>query len=154
VGQAHVAQSDRETLDALVEGVIDFQQTTWIAPEYADIAGGVPSLDTNAAEITKIDFPRPDKVVVDVRNTDGGWLVLHEQWAPGWKAHCEGQELPLVRADHVYRAVPLPSVDHASIVFAYHPEPLRLGGWLCLGGLFGALLLDFLFLRKGRRSLI
>jgi len=154
VGQAHVAQSDRETLDALVEGVIDFQQTTWIAPEYADIAGGVPPLDTNAAEITKIDFPRPDKVVVDVRNTDGGWLVLHEQWAPGWKAHCEGQELPLVRADHVYRAVPLPSGDHASIVFAYDPEPLRLGGWLCLGGLFGALLLDFLVLRKGRRSLI
>ena len=160
VTRAHVVANDNETLEALVAGSIDFEQTTWVAAEYGDVVAGITSDSRSApdqARITSVEFPQRNRATVNVENADGGWLVLHEQWAPGWKAFHGERELPLVRADHVYRAVPLPSSpagDSISIQFVYRPESLRLGFWLCLGGLACALLLDFFYLRKGRRSLI
>ena len=52
-----------------------------------------------------------------------------EQWAEGWRARVDGEPTPLVRADHVYRALVLPAGDHL-VELDYAPSSLRRGLWL------------------------
>ena len=41
-----------------------------------------------------------------------GLLVLSEVYYPGWRAYADGEEVPIYRADHVLRAVPLRAGHH------------------------------------------
>jgi len=157
VSRSHLAGSDREVLDALVQGAVDFEKTTWIAPEFADTARAVPAGTFDPARrprVRAVTHPARNRVRIEIDDADGGWLVLHEQWAPGWRAFHGADELPVVRTDHVYRAVPLPAAKRLTLEFVYDPEPLRVGAWISLGGLVLAFLLDLVYLRKARQSLI
>jgi hypothetical protein len=84
--------------------------------------------------IESVAHPAKNRVTVRVRGSTGGWLVLHEQWAPGWKCFAGALELPVWRADHAYRAVPLPTGD-LELEFRYEPRSLDWGLALALGAL-------------------
>ena len=81
----------------------------------------------------------------------GGWLVMHEQWAPGWRATVDGEPAPLVRADYACRAVRIPA-GSSRVETRHAPSSLRLGALLTLGALAAAFLLDRTLLRDGNRS--
>ncbi len=49
----------------------------------------------------------PDRLVLEVETTGPGLLVLSENWFPAWHASVNGTEVPVLRADHTLRAVPL-----------------------------------------------
>jgi hypothetical protein len=54
-----------------------------------------------------------DRVVLEARLSAPGYLVLTDLWYPGWKARDDqGRELPVLRANHALRAVPLPAGEH------------------------------------------
>jgi hypothetical protein len=62
----------------------------------------------------------PNRVVVDVERERPGYLVLRDAWYPGWRCRLEdGRDLPVWRADGVFRAVCVPPGRHrAEFVFA------------------------------------
>jgi uncharacterized membrane protein YfhO len=53
-------------------------------------------------------------------------LVLSEVWDPGWSATVSGVNTPVMLADYILRAIPVPSGEHR-VVLRYEPPLLRVG---------------------------
>jgi hypothetical protein len=69
-----------------------------------------------------------------------GLAVFVEQYAPGWSATVDGVPAPLLKANSVMRAVPVPAGSH-SVELSYSPPGLVAGAVLSLLGLCGILAL-------------
>ena len=85
---------------------------------------------------------RPNRVEVEA---DGpGLLVLADPDYPGWAATVDGAPAPIVRADYLFRGVPLPAGRHA-VAFAFRPRSYLVGravsvatfGCVCLATAIG-----------------
>ncbi len=83
---------------------------------------------------------RPDRVLLEIRRSGGGLLLLADTWAPGWSARVDGKEAPLLRADTCFRGVALPPGDH-QVEFLLSKAPFRTGLLLFAAGGFLLLLL-------------
>lgn len=70
----------------------------------------------------------------EIRGSSGGWLVVSEQWYPGWRATRDGAEVPTLRANHAFRAYAIPPGD-STLHTEYAPDSLRVGALLSLLGL-------------------
>ncbi len=55
-----------------------------------------------------------------------GLLMLSEVYYPAWKAYVDGEPAPLYRADHLFRAVPVPAGEH-TVELRYESRSLRVG---------------------------
>jgi hypothetical protein len=73
----------------------------------------------------------PNRVVVDVVDQSGGWLVLADVLYPGWMAYLDGGRAPLLCADYLFRAVELPPGEHV-VEFVFRPWTFYGGGVLCI----------------------
>jgi len=63
-----------------------------------------------------------------------GFLVLHDNHYPGWRATVNGSPAPICRANHTFRAVPVPAGEH-TVVFTFAPASWRIGWAVAPGGL-------------------
>lgn len=88
-----------------------------------------PGADTPGT--ARVASERADRVRVEVDSAREAWLVLAEGHARGWRATVDGAPAPLVRANVVLRAVPVPAGRH-HVDFVYRPSPILLG--LALSG--------------------
>lgn len=68
----------------------------------------------------------PNTIRADVTAPAEGYLVLSEVNAPGWGARVDGVEVPVVQADALFRAVPVPAGQH-QVELAYDPLSYRIG---------------------------
>jgi hypothetical protein len=82
----------------------------------------------------RIRIDDPARVVVAASSGAPAWLVLTDTWFPGWRARLDGAEVPLLRADHAFRAVALPPGRH-EVEFAFEPRGLRPGAAISLAAL-------------------
>ncbi|MEQ1895390.1 MAG: hypothetical protein ABL998_22865, partial [Planctomycetota bacterium] len=135
VPRAVLGLGEREILAELAGPAPDYAGRVRLAPEEVVVAADLEPV-ASVGTITAVEHPAKNRAVVRVSASTGGWLVLHEQWAPGWKCFAGEQELRVYRADHAYRAVPLPTGD---LVLEFHYEPRSLDWGLALS--LGALLL-------------
>ncbi|RMG12259.1 MAG: hypothetical protein D6731_14195, partial [Planctomycetota bacterium] len=55
-----------------------------------------------------------------------GWLVVADVWYPGWRARVDGVPVPVLRADYLFRAVPVPAGRH-QVTLTYRPWTFSLG---------------------------
>jgi len=65
---------------------------------------------------------------------EAGWLVQREAWYPGWRARVDGQDVPVVRADVLYRAVSLSAGAHDVEIY-FESAAFVHGMWVTFGGL-------------------
>jgi uncharacterized membrane protein YfhO len=65
-------------------------------------------------------------VAIDVDAPAGGYLVLTDSYDPSWRAQIEGVEVPVLRADGMFRAVQL-QPGARRVVFSYQPVSVSLG---------------------------
>jgi uncharacterized membrane protein YfhO len=98
---------------------------------------------TEAEAASSATQPRemPTRVVrytpnrVDVGTGGPGWLVLSDQYFPGWTAVEAGDSrLPVRRANGLLRAVHVPARE-TRVSFRYEPTSVRLGVFLTLAAL-------------------
>lgn len=116
--------------DLIVRGELDSpRQVILSAPLDCDL-GDTPT----TADI--IDY-RANDITLQVKS-DGGVLVLSDQYYNGWQAWIDDSPVPIVRANTMMRAVCMPAGDH-SLRFAYRPLSVMVGaglsgiGWLVFG---------------------
>jgi hypothetical protein len=97
----------------------------------------------------QLQFARPfaDRIDVGLKDSSGGWLVVHEGWAPGWKATIDGQDAEVLRLDHLFFGLQVPA-GSSVIRFKYEPWSLRIGTLISLLAVFSA----FWFTRRRHRN--
>jgi hypothetical protein len=103
-------------------------RTEVLLEDYDETAEGSTPTETRSARIS--DY-RPNRVTVDVGDGPAGWLVLADVWYPGWRCRIDGAEVPVRRADFLFRAVPVPAGRH-DVVFTFAPESYRIGRLISL----------------------
>jgi Bacterial membrane protein YfhO len=79
-----------------------------------------PRLARDNAGRVKIMNWQPGWIEIEADSEAGGVLAMHATSYPGWIAQIDGQEVPVLRADHLFRAVEVPPGNHR-IIFAYRP---------------------------------
>ena len=98
--------------------------------QHAPVAASDVAIRTNSLQAT-LDAP------------DDGMAVVLDPWFPGWRATVDGAQVPLVRADYLFMAVPLRKGRHI-LNLVYFPDRL-------LPGIAIALLASALLLMLVRR---
>jgi hypothetical protein len=88
---------------------------------------GPPLRDAAAGKGTaRIARETSDEVVVEVRADAPGWLLLLDNWYPGWRVDVDGVPARLRRADYAFRAVAVRG-GSSTVRFTYAPRSFRLG---------------------------
>jgi uncharacterized membrane protein YfhO len=84
--------------------------------------------DTSPRFIGKVEQVRyrPNHVTIKTRQQGNGFLVLMDSYFPGWTVKVDGEDKPILRANHFYRAVQLGPGEH-TLEFEYFPEGFKLG---------------------------
>lgn len=124
------AGTEEEVLAAVRAPGFDPSRLVWLDD------GAVPapvSAAKPARGSARIMKESSSSVEVEVEASGPGWLVLLDNWFPGWTAAVDGAPAAVRRADHAFRAVALPA-GARRVVFAYEPASLRAGLWLALAG--------------------
>jgi len=83
----------------------------------------VPAAEEGEVMLT---FPDERHVRMRVRSRSGGLVVLHDAFAPGWRATIDGQNAPVLPVNILSRGVLVAPGDH-TIAMAYLPPGLLLG---------------------------
>jgi hypothetical protein len=108
VHQVEVIEKDEKVLERLREPEFDPRQVA-ILPHRPDLA--LPSPVEGESSVVILER-QPERMVLEVDMAANGLLVLSEVYYPGWRAYADGREVPIYRADHVLRAVPLRAGHH------------------------------------------
>jgi hypothetical protein len=149
VARAEIIAEPARVLDRLTS--VDFDPMVSVIleerPAHPPADGSAPP----RFEVQVVSYA-PDEVVLDVRTSAPGFLVLTDQYYPGWRAEVDGAPAVIHRADYLFRAVPVDAGDHR-VVFRYEPKWLRWG----IAGASGAIALVVLGLvaewrRHARRA--
>ena len=69
-------------------------------------------------------------IVTDADSPDGGWVVLNDVWQPWWTATLNERDVPILRANVLFRAVQVPPGRHV-VRFTFRP---LYGAWAELTG--------------------
>jgi hypothetical protein len=100
--------------------------------------GEVDVIETAAATLpgpvasgeVAIEQYAPEKVRIRVDTPREGVLVLLDSYAAGWRATLEnGEQIPIMRANALVRAVVVPAGSHA-VTFTYQTPLLAAGAWM------------------------
>ena len=78
------------------------------------------TFDSTTSPVTWLS-DEPERIEVEATLPQSGWLVLGDNYAPGWEAEVDGQPAALLRGNVVFRAVPVPAGTH-TVSFHYRPR--------------------------------
>ena len=112
----------------------DFDARHTVIMESKNVADS-PSASTQAGQVDS--FHRtPNSVTLQVQLSRSGYVVLLDRFDPSWHATVDGREVPILRANHMFRAVRAEAGWH-TVRFYYRQRWLAAG----LAFSFGALAL-------------
>jgi hypothetical protein len=106
------------------------------------LAGGDP-----VGDVTWVDRSN-DRMHLRVASDREALLIVADNWHPGWHAVVDGEEVPVLRAYHTLRAVPIAAGSH-EVEMYYHPAILH---WSAYGSLATVLLLIVVAVVSWRRG--
>ncbi len=113
-----------------------------------------PLSDSSEVQITEYQI---QKIKMNVKAIGEHLLFLSETWYPKWKCFIDGKEVPIYKANYVFRAVVVPKGKH-EVVFVYKDDKFDLGSRVSLA-LSSMVVLSLLislypygkkFIKKGR----
>jgi hypothetical protein len=109
-----------------------------------------PRPDPDAAGTARVAAFTANRVALDVTASAPALVVLAEAWHPGWRARVNGAEAPVLPADCVLRAVPVPA-GASRLELQFVDPALRTGRTVTFVALVGVVGLAAFGLRPGRR---
>jgi len=87
---------------------------------------GTSTTANSKAIITKYSN---EQVNIKVQTDENGYLVLLDQYYPGWKAFVDGKETEIFPTDYVFRSVYISKGNH-EVEFIYDPLSYKAGKWI------------------------
>lgn len=139
VAQARVLDSSAQVLEELDSPRFDPRAEVFL--EAPATAAHVETPGLAASSEVKVVSYEPERVVIAVDAKVPGFLVLTDLFYPGWKAFVGDREVPIHRANYLFRAVRLDAAS-SEVRFEYRPGSFRLGLILagCTAGVVGFVL--------------
>jgi hypothetical protein len=111
-------------LTRLANGSDDLRRVVFLEePPASGFVGSAAPAESGTVRFTRDD---PEHVRLDVQSSTGGFVVLTDQYFPGWIATVGGASAPILRANYAFRAVEVPA-GHSVVEFRYAPRSLRIG---------------------------
>jgi hypothetical protein len=130
-GSASYSTGAAETLTKLSDPAFDAGAEVILAAA----AGSAPPLEgSSAVERVEIVERQPTAVMLRAELSRPGYVVLLDRFDPNWHATLDGREVPILRANHLFRAVRADAGQH-EICFFYRQRGLRAGLLISLGTL-------------------
>lgn len=138
-----------EVLDQLARSGFDPRQEVLLEqqPRWPVAASGRAG-QTRVISVTDLGVNRLE---VEVESAGRALLLLSEMHYQGWSARLDGEPCPVLRADYLLRAVPIPAGRH-TVTMWYRPPGLWPGVFISLGALLLLLAGPWLYRRFGARS--
>jgi hypothetical protein len=102
---------------------VDLRSTVLLPTGHTQTGGQAGGLVANrgTGEVRLVRYANTE-VVIDVEATRGGYVVLNDVWHPWWIARIGADEVPVLRANVLFRAVRVPAGRHTvRLTF----EPIR-----------------------------
>ena len=142
----HDAQqaTPEDALHLLASGEIDPRQTTLVETS-PPVLAAPPAGSANT--VTFIERS-PERIRLTVDAAAAGLLVLSETYDPGWNAFVNGVKVEILRANYLFRAIPVPAGE-SEIEFRIEPVETRIG--LAISGLTMLIVLPVFILAIRRR---
>jgi hypothetical protein len=135
-----------ETLNALVRE--DFDPKKEVVLSDSEISGRknaesqspnlelADNIESFSDSMVKILDYQPDRAIIVVSTTQKGYLIFADSYYPGWKAYVDEQDVKILRANYLLRAVSLEPGQH-TITFRYKPNSYKTGLFISLIALLG-----------------
>ena len=73
-----------------------------------DMLMDIPDMDNSISSVRVVNYSTKT-IELEVDATADGYLVLTDAFFPGWSAQIDGVDVPIYRADVMFRAVPVPA---------------------------------------------
>lgn len=123
VPRAMVIPAPEELLARLASGAVDARTTVLLEepPPSGALGGGAAPGGT--VEFTRDD---PETIALSVDAPSAGFVVLADQYFPGWRATVNDVDAPILRADYAFRAVAVPA-GHSVVRFDFRPRSVAIG---------------------------
>jgi hypothetical protein len=121
VYEVEVLPGEDEILDRLAQPDFDPYRVALLTESLPSSLAGQP-----AEQTARLVDSGPSGLVVEVDQPADGLLVLSEIHYPGWQATVDGQQVPILRADGILRAVVVPTGQHR-VEMTFEPLSVRLG---------------------------
>ncbi len=86
---------------------------------------------TDTISSISCDQESDERIALSVVTDKPGFLVLADQYYPGWQATVDGARVKILRANYIQRAVAIEAGSH-KIVFSYQPESFASGRLISL----------------------
>ncbi|NOZ05409.1 MAG: YfhO family protein [Chloroflexi bacterium] len=103
------------------------QETAFLSKRPPPVAGQISSpLPVAGADKVVMQSYEPERIDLDVSTAEPAFLMLTDAHYPGWRAWVDGQPVPILRADLLFRAIPVPPGTH-HVQFRFQPRSVRWG---------------------------
>lgn len=148
VACAQSVDGENEAWQAVSQSDLDWEQ--WVVIENAQQFGQtVCDLSTGKAPVSMewLDTSNPNHIKIRLNTQDDGYLVLADTWYPGWQTRLDGVESQLLRANYLFKAVPIPQGEHI-LELVYRPVSFWVGLTISLVSLAICVILFLLGRRK------
>jgi hypothetical protein len=152
VGEFQVLKSDQEFARAFHELTFDPRSTVLLEREpvrFLELKKK-PRVPHLVSEVRVLSYEN-NRVVLEVDTPEAAFLFMSETHYPGWKAYVDGREEEILRANYVFRALPVGPGSHR-IEMVCEPMSFKVGltvsllTFLLLGGAW------FMFTIRKRRT--
>jgi hypothetical protein len=119
---ATIIRDETQRLRALADPTFDPHQTVILDSD-------VPLPRATIEGDAKITKELPSHIEIDYTMHSDGFVVLADTWDAGWRAKVNDRETPILRANHAFRAIAVPS-GGGHITLDYKPASFTIGLWL------------------------
>lgn len=154
VERAEVVEDRDRLLAMLRDGEVDLREVALLSEAPPEPIPAAPIDSASTARVRLLRF-NPNEIVYEVETDRPRLLVVGEVYYPaGWQARIGAEPVPILRADHLLRAVAVPEGEHL-VSMRFEPETraaaVRISGLATAFVYLGALLLAvLLWYRRGQ----
>lgn len=125
IPHAEVIEEEPQILQILRGGQVDLT-TTVILEEAPPISLPGPDTDRSGDLLSPLQYDYHDGIIrLRIRAAGPRMLVVSDNYHPNWQATVDGIAVDILRANYVWRAVPISPGEH-DVEFTYHSTPVTL----------------------------
>lgn len=121
VPNATVIRDSKKTKEILQRKLLNPKETILITKDVKNKKN--PETVFQEVEITEYT---PNKISLRFKANGNGFLVVSDVWYPGWIAVDNGNEKEILKANYLFRSIPIEKGDHV-VEFKYDPQSIRVG---------------------------